>query len=285
MRFCFLIEELYQNEAMPKEVALQLQQWGHDIEVFTPHTSIISLSNFANRDFDAYILKTVSDGPGLSILEVAESVGLHTINNARSIRLVRDKAIATAFADAHGIPVPQTYFMSHPHLLSQIAETEYPLVVKPTNGSSCRDIYRVDSFADLTTLNIAEAERRFFLAQHYHENTGFDIKLYVVGTEVYGVAKRSPLHPEIEVEKHSIAVSPELRALALRVGDIFGLDIYGLDIVETAQGPVIVDINDFPSFGQVPQAIQLVATHIAHLTTQSRGQRPFQNIHALSLSA
>jgi len=265
MRFCFIIEEIYRHEAMPAIVAHQLQRWGHEVELLEPYTSITCLSDLMFHNIDAYVLKTVSDGPGLSLLEAAEAAGIPTINHAQSIRRVRDKAIATVFAQVHGLPVPKTYFVSRPDLLSKIDQQDYPLVVKPTNGSSCRDIYRVNSQSDLRSLPIAEERGSFFLAQHYEENTGFDIKLYVVGSNVFAVSKRSPLHPEVEVEKRSIQVKAELRELALHVGRIFDLDIYGLDVVETAHGPVIVDINDFPSFGQVPFAVELLASYLLEL--------------------
>src|SRR5205823_10008349 len=113
----------------------------------------------------------------------------------------------------------------------------------------------------------------------YVENTGFDIKLYVAGTKVYAVTKRSPLHPEVEVDKRLIPLTLELRKLALHVGEIFGLDIYGLDVVETAHGPVVVDINDFPSFGQVPQAVTLVATSILQIATRTKAQQESRNGH------
>src|SRR5437667_10934606 len=265
MRFCFIIEARYRNESMPMVVVDQLLQWGHEVDLLEPDKTVTCLTDLTMQDYDAYVLKTVSDGPGLSILEAAEAVGIPTINNSRSIRLVRDKAIAAAVVRAHGLPIPLTYFIAHPRLLKQIHEEDYPLVVKPTNGSSCRGIYRVDSPADLETLKIAEANARFFLAQQYIENSGFDIKLYVVGTEVFAVAKRSPLHPEVEVKKRLIPVTTELRDLALHVGKLYGLDIYGLDVVETPRGPMIVDINDFPSFGQVPHAISLVSSYIEQI--------------------
>jgi hypothetical protein len=122
-------------------------------------------------------------------------------------------------------------------------------------------------------LEITEANASFFLAQHYVKNTGFDIKLYVVGTEVYAVAKRSPLHPEVQVNKHLIPVSAELRKLALHVGKIFGLDIYGLDVVETEHGPIVVDINDFPSFSYVPHAVALVSDYVLQLASRAELQR------------
>ena len=265
MHFCFIIEAQYKHHLMPMAVAQQLMDWGHNVDLLEPETTITSLTRFAKVKYDAYVLKTVSDGPGLSILEAVEAIGHRTINNSRAIRLVRNKAVTAVYAHNHGLPTPLTYFVAQPQLLKQIPIEDYPLVVKPTNGSSCRGIYRVDSPADLETLNMVEANAHFFLAQQYIENNGFDIKLYVVGTEVFAVTKRSPLHPEIQVEKRLIPVSPELRELALQVGKIFGLDIYGLDVVETPRGPMIVDINDFPSFGQVPEAIRLVSTYIEQI--------------------
>src|SRR6266699_4925475 len=273
MRFCFIVEEQYRNDPMPMVIADQLLQWGHEVDLLEPQTAVTCLSDLEDQGYDAYVLKSLADGPGLSILEAAEAVGIPTINNSRSIRLVRDKAIATAVVQAHGLPIPLTYFIAHPRLLTQIPEEYYPLVVKPTNGSSCRGIYRVDSPADLATLEISEANTSFFLAQRYVENTGFDIKLYVAGAEVYAVAKRSPLHPEVEVDKRPIPLSPELRKLALHIGKIFGLDIYGLDVVETSHGPVVVDVNDFPSYGQVPRAVELVASHLLQITTRAKLRR------------
>ncbi len=272
MHFCFIIEAQYRDELMPMGVARQLMTWGHDVDLLEPETTITCLSGLTRGNYDAYVLKTVSDGPGLSILEAAEAIGIPTINNSRAIRLVRDKAVATAYAHTHGLPTPLTYFVAHPELLRQIPVGDYPLVVKPTNGSSCRGIYRVNSPADLETLKIAEANASFFLAQQYVENSGFDIKLYVVGAEVFAVAKRSPLHPDIKVEKRLVSVSLELRTLALRVGELFGLDIYGLDVVETTRGPMVVDINDFPSFGHVPNAIHLVSSHIERIATRRIAQ-------------
>src|SRR5436309_4303362 len=181
MRFCFIVEEQYRNDPMPMVIAEQLLQWGHDVDLLEPQTAVTCLNELAEQGYDAYVLKSLADGPGLSILEAAEAVGIPTINHSRSIRLVRDKAVATALAHAHGIPAPRTYFVAHSDLLQQIPQEDYPLVVKPTNGSSGRGIHRFNSRAELATSIIDETDVSFFLAQQYVENTGFDIKLYVMG--------------------------------------------------------------------------------------------------------
>ena len=58
----------------------------------------------------------------------------------------------------------------------------------------------------------------------------------------------------------------ELRSLARAVGRVFGLDIYGIDVVETAEGWVVLDVNDFPSFGNVPQAAWRLARTVLRVT-------------------
>ncbi|HEY7417333.1 MAG TPA: hypothetical protein VH593_19270, partial [Ktedonobacteraceae bacterium] len=181
MRFCFIIERDYKHERMPLAVADQLAQWGHTIDVLEPQETITALSDLATPGYDAYILKTVSGGPGLSILEAAEAAGIPTINNSRAIRLVRDKAVAATLAHTHGLPIPHTYFVVYPSLLKQIPQERYPIVIKPNDGSSCRGIYRINTPDELTGLRLAEARGSFFLVQPYVENSGFDIKLYVTG--------------------------------------------------------------------------------------------------------
>jgi ribosomal protein S6--L-glutamate ligase len=269
MRFCFILEEKYAQKPMPLVVADQLEQWGHQIDVLQPYAAVTSLTDLSLTNYDAYVLKTVSDGPGLTILEAAEAVGIPTINNSRAIRLVRDKAVAVAFAQARGLPVPVTYFVGHPRALLKVPEEIYPVVVKPSNGTSLQDIHLVRTPAEMRELKVDE--RSYYLAMHYVENTGYDIKLYVTGQEVHAIVKSSPLHGV--VQESEIPVTREMLRIARRVGQLFGLDLYGVDVLETPQGLVIVDINDFPSFYGVPRKVASVAEYILHAAYRASLER------------
>ncbi len=266
VRLCFIVEEKYENDVMPGVVAEALTSWGHEVEIIRPHSMLADVSALAERHgrFDAYVLKTVSSGPGLSILEAAGAAGFPTVNNHRAIRLARDKAVAASVARAAGIPFPTTYFASRSHLLDQVPRHRYPLVIKPNNGSSCEQIFRVDSPAELTRLDLDDSGH--LLAQPYLPNPGYDVKLYNTGSEVFAAVRQSPLHPSSGVVEQLIPVTPELRALTFAVGRAFGLDIYGLDVVETPQGWVVLDINDFPSFGRVPDVAWRLARTVLRLT-------------------
>jgi len=131
----------------------------------------------------------------------------------------------------------------------------------------------VKSPAELARLEMSCSNPRFFIAQRYVENPGYDIKLYVIGRRVYAVARKSPLHPDVNLQSQLIPLQPEWLELAHRVGKIFGLHIYGLDVVATSKGPVVVDINDFPSFGRVPRAVSRLSDYIVWIARQARARR------------
>jgi ribosomal protein S6--L-glutamate ligase len=266
-RLCFIVEAKYENDVMPGAVVDVLRSCGHHVDVLRPNGSVADLWDLLPTDvarYDAFVLKTVSSGPGLSLLEAAAAAGVTTINDHRAIRLARDKAVAAVRARKAGIPFPKTWFASKSGLLDQIPPTSYPLVVKPNNGSALRDVYRVDSPAELARLDIDDSGS--LLAQPYLPNPGYDVKLYNTGDEVFATVKRSPLHPGADVVVEQIPVTPELRSLARAVGRVFGLDIYGIDVVETADGWVVLDVNDFPSFGNVPRAAYRLARTVLRVT-------------------
>lgn len=267
VRLCFIVEEKYENDVMPAVVAEALTSWGHEVEVLRPHSMLADVPALAaggRGAYDAYVLKTVSSGPGLSILEAAGAAGIPTVNNYRAIRLARDKAVAASVARAAGIPFPTTYFASRSSLLEQVPRHRYPLVVKPNNGSSCEQIFRVDNPDQLDSLELDGSGH--LLAQPYLPNPGYDVKLYNTGAEVFAAVRQSPLHPGSDVVEQLIPVTPELRALTFAVGRAFGLDIYGVDVVQTSRGWVVLDVNDFPSFGRVPDVAARLARTVLRLT-------------------
>ncbi len=276
MRLCFIVEEEYRDAVMPLAVARQLTDRGHVVDLLEPKataTCLSELTRYGHGAYQAYVLKTVSDGPGISLLEAAAAAGIATVNNARSVRLARDKAVCATYARRHGIAFPVTYFVAAADLLEQVPDDHYPIVVKPSNGSSCRGIHRVAHRGHLRDLEIDPVSDRFFLAQPYVANTGVDVKLYSTGSGNFAVRKRSPLHPNSPSAEGLIPLTPELNDIANRVGQVFGLDIFGVDVVKTAGGWVALDINDFPSFGLVPNAAALMAETIERIAARAARER------------
>jgi glutathione synthase/RimK-type ligase-like ATP-grasp enzyme len=59
-----------------------------------------------------------------------------------------------------------------------------------------------------------------------------------------------------------VPVEPEVRDAAVRTGAALGLGLYGLDVIESPDGPVVVDVNYFPGYKGVPDAAAMIADHI-----------------------
>jgi ribosomal protein S6--L-glutamate ligase len=275
MRLCFIVEDRYRNDGMPLAVARQLGEWGHQVDLLAPQSSVARVSALVKEGaYDAWVLKTVSEGPGLSLLEAAAAWGVTTINDARAIRPVRDKAVAAAVAGRHGLPFPLTYFAAAPELLDKVPAEHYPLVVKPVNGSSGRSVYLVKNPRELAEVEGNVTGEGFMLAQPYVANPGVDFKVYNTGGELYATVQPSPLHPDIAVPPRTVPLSADLARLVVDVGRIFGLDLYGVDVVEGPEGWVVVDVNDFPSFRCVPDAVARVARTILRLADHGRGLSP-----------
>ncbi|WP_336047740.1 ATP-grasp domain-containing protein [Streptomyces sp. CA2R101] len=273
MRLCFLVEEQYRHDGMPLDVIRQLGSWGHQVDVVWPGRSLIPISEAIEAgSHDAWVLKTVSGGPGLTLLEAAASVGLTTVNDVRAIRGVRDKALAAVIARRSGLPVPVTYAAARPEEFAKIPEAEFPLVVKPADGSSGRAVRLVatpDRLLDpVDAAGAGEpgaADGGLLIAQPYVANSGTDLKVYSVAGELYATERCSPLHPAHAVRERQVPLTPDIARITAEIGAVFGLDLYGVDILLGPDGPVVVDINDFPSFRQVPDAVARVSAAILDL--------------------
>jgi ribosomal protein S6--L-glutamate ligase len=59
-----------------------------------------------------------------------------------------------------------------------------------------------------------------------------------------------------------VPVSSEVGDIAMRVGRAFGLGLYGMDFIETASGPRVVDVNYFPGYKGCRGAPEAVADYI-----------------------
>jgi ribosomal protein S6--L-glutamate ligase len=90
------------------------------------------------------------------------------------------------------------------------------------------------------------------------------VKLYAIGGEVWAVRKPSPLAPNA-AEPELMVVTDEARDLARRCGSLFGLELFGVDCVQSERGLSVIEVNDYPNYSCVPDA----GVRIADLIEQS----------------
>jgi ribosomal protein S6--L-glutamate ligase len=103
------------------------------------------------------------------------------------------------------------------------------------------------------------------LAQRYFQTDGYDLKLYGIGDDIWAVRKASPFNARKEGQesKDGLAqITPELTDLGRRCGRLFGLDLFGVDCIETEEGIMVIEINDYPNYTNVPDANERLADYV-----------------------
>lgn len=207
-------------------------------------------------EHDLYLLKSHTE-LSLSLAGALDGQGARLLNPYPSCAATQNKIVASRRLRAAGVPAPRTWVTGDLALLTPIVE-EQPLLIKPYMGHRGVGIHVVRRPSDLARLPPLSGT---VIAQEYIEGGDEDLKLYVVGDEVFGVRKQfSPT--SFARAGRPCAVSPELCDIARRCGRALGLGLYGLDVVESPAGPYVVDLNYFPGYKGVPSAATSIARYI-----------------------
>ena len=208
-------------------------------------------------DHDLYLLKSHTD-LSLSLAGVLAAQGAQMLNPYPNCATTQNKFITARLLRAAGVPTPDTWALTDPALLDDEVARR-PLLVKPYMGHRGAGISIVHDAAGLRAA--AESAVCPMIVQEHIPGPGEDLKVYVVGDQVFAVSKPFS-ETSFAVAGRPVAVEPEVRDAALRTGAALGLGLYGLDIIESPDGPVVVDANYFPGYKGVPDAAAMIADYV-----------------------
>ncbi|MFE9723858.1 RimK family alpha-L-glutamate ligase [Streptomyces sp. NPDC005794] len=195
---------------------------------------------------DVYLLKAHTSS-ALALARTLEARGARVVNSAAATELCQDRSRIADVAAGAGIPMPRTRTLPALSALPPDAE-RYPLMVKSRHSRRGDLVVRVDGPERLRELAAAWPEEPV-VVQEFTPNSGWDHKLWVIAGQVFTglrpapgtVGTTSPLPAPVTGEPPSAWTR-----LALYAGEVFGLDVYGIDVLDRTGEPVVVDVNAFP---------------------------------------
>jgi ribosomal protein S6--L-glutamate ligase len=259
-----LVEKRYLAQRQPVGLAVELRRRGCTVEMIDPGATALSLTDPGWLEgFDVCVARGRSPAV-LSALLVAERHGIPTINRQSAIAAVHDKAAMAVALAGRGLPTPPTSLGSPARLAAELALDLYPVIVKPILGDNCRGLRLCQTPDELVRLGGEEP----LLAQPYLAGDGMDLKLYGVGARVWAVRKPSPFRPGdpprngAAPQAGPVELTAELRELALGCSDLFRLELFGVDCLLTPEGPVVIEVNEYPNYSGVAEADEALATHV-----------------------
>ncbi|HXL07525.1 MAG TPA: hypothetical protein VN964_11425, partial [Gemmatimonadales bacterium] len=248
MRIGFLMGRSFTEDRHQAGIVTWLREWGASAEPLHLGDDLIDVAR-VSLDHDLFVLKSRSD-LAMSVAADLHGAGARLLNPYPVSALLRDRVVTFRVLRAAGVSVPETFAASHPSQLLPALDRG-PLIIKPYRRYKKHRPEVVTNAAELAALGPSEEP---VFAQRYHPPDGPDRLVYSIGSELFGVL-RGP-------EGAPFALSPELVDIARRCGAALGIDLFGVNVVESAGRAYVVDMSSFPSFRGVPDAARRVAKYV-----------------------
>lgn len=260
MRVGFLCKRAEYAHSTPvmEDVFSRLRRYGIDIECIIPEEHLIDLAS-VHPICDLYVIR-----PGvelaLSLAGALHDEGAPTLNKFPSCVVVQDKVRVTRALLRAGIPTARSFVTGT--LRGALAHTRAPIIVKPHRGSYGEGVRVVQDAEEHD-----DCVRGGCFVQEYLPNTGYDLKVYVIGEEVMAIRRPFPANTYEDKIGQPVVIDSYVEQLALQIGRLFDLQVYGIDIIETPRGLCVIDVNFFPGFVGVPNAAEKLAVYISSSLT------------------
>jgi ribosomal protein S6--L-glutamate ligase len=218
---------------------------------------------------DVYLLKSRSP-LALDLGRGLERCGATVLNSTSSTSACLDRLVmADRLAEA-GVGAPRTRGFASVRELREHRDdwlVTFPALVKSQRSRRGDLVRKLEDADALLTLDPGWEDEPVVL-QEFVDGDGWDVKLWVIGETVHAAKRRTVLVTgAVGAQKRNFPIDePELpdewRQIALQVGRAFGLDFYGVDVLPSGRGPLVVDVNAFPGFRSVPDAPAALARFI-----------------------
>ena len=244
-----------------------------DVRTFTDAEAIAEEEQYPLADL--YLLK--SHAPqALAVAQHLEQKNALVINSWAASVACQDRVLmAQRMHEAH-LPWPVTRsFSTLGNLLEDremLLSLPFPQIIKSYFSHRGDLVGKVDNIEQLEAL-APEWSQEPIVLQEFAAGDGWDIKMWVIDQQIFAARRRTPLEPN--ASKEDFPISPEeLPAdwahIAKEIGRVFNMRLYGIDLLLTEHGPIIVDVNGFPGFRGVPGADDALVALVEHIAVERK---------------
>lgn len=212
-------------------------------------------------------------GFGQCLITAFEEADIFCTTSSFGLLHSRDKFLAGQVLAGSGIAVPKTLaFASEDNIDGAIrAVGGYPFILKKLKGTQGEAVYLMND-VDKAHKKIGKyiRKRKPFLVQEYiKESKGSDLRCFVVGGEVIAAMRRTAAKGDFRANIHAggkgerVDLSREERAMAINAASILNLHIAGVDILQSDNGPMLLEVNSSPGLQGIEKATKVdIATQI-----------------------
>lgn len=201
---------------------------------------------------------------GTAVVRHFEAQGIYSLNSSVAISRSRDKLRSLQLLSQKGLPLPTTGYANSPEdtedLITMVGGA--PLIVKLLEGTQGKGIVIAETKnAAKSVINAFKHLRENILVQEFiKEAQGCDLRCFIVGDKCVAAYQRVASAGEFRANIHlggsalPVKLTSEERKLAIKAASAMGLRVAGVDLIRSARGPLVLEVNSSPGLEGVENA-------------------------------
>ena len=204
---------------------------------------------------------------GLSVVKQFEVLGVKVVNGSRAIAESRDKMRCLQVLAQAKLEVPRSALTRTQRGLRTAVDTcrGMPVVLKVLQGTQGVGVMIVHTPISLGSVveTLWGLEQDVIIQQFIAEGAGRDYRAFIVGNKVVAAMMRTAPEGEFRSNIHRggegtlVQLPKNYERAAIRAARVLGLEIAGVDLIESADGPLILEVNSSPGFEGIEKATGL----------------------------
>ena len=193
---------------------------------------------------------------GTAVVRQFQEMDVFCANTAHGINNSRDKLRSLQLLSRHHIGIPRTaYVRDKKDVLPAIERVGgAPVIIKLIEGTQGIGVLLAESVTTAESIiELLQSQKQNVLIQKFvAESKGKDIRAIVVGDRVVAAMRRVAQGQEFRSNVHrggiaeAVELSDEFKETAVRAAQIMGLQVAGVDMLESKTGPQIMEVNSSP---------------------------------------
>lgn len=222
---------------------------------------------------------------GAAVIRQFEMMKAVTTVSSTALVRSRDKLRSLQLLSAAGLGLPKTVFSNYSKDTQQIIESAggAPVVIKLLEGTQGLGVVLAENKNAATS--VIEAfnglKARVIVQEFIKEAKGADLRVLVVGGKAVAAMKRQGKEGEFRSNLHRggsssiVRLSKAERETAVEAARILGLDVAGVDLLQSARGPLIIEVNSSPGLEGIEKATgkDVAGMIIAHTIKKIEAKR------------
>lgn len=202
---------------------------------------------------------------GTAVVRQFELMGVFAAIESQAIVRSRDKLRCLQILSKEGLGMPKTAFTNfskggEKQLVEHVGGA--PLIIKLLEGTQGLGVVLAET--KKAGQSVIEAfhglKARIIVQEFIKEARGADIRAFIVNGKVVGAMKRQGAEGEFRSNLHRggkaevIKLSRSEKTAALNAAKALGLDIAGVDMLQSDRGPLILEVNSSPGLEGIEKA-------------------------------